>query len=92
MVFCGLKYFNLCGCTATRTNSCSTPRIVVFHVAAGFQKNFPFPDNTLLEARIGEAYAVCKTFGVSMGFHSGSGKSAENYGVCGPSSPNPRQY
>ena len=51
--------------------------------AFGFQKNFPFPDNTLLEARIGEAYAVCKTFGVSMGFHSGSGKSAENYGICG---------
>ena len=51
--------------------------------AFGFQKNFPFPDNVLLRARIGEAYAVCKTFCVSMGFHSGSGKSAENYGICG---------
>jgi hypothetical protein len=26
---------------------------------------------------------VCERFGVSIGFHSGSGKSAENYRICG---------
>ena len=33
--------------------------------------------------QVGEAYAVCAKFSVSIGFHSGSGKSAENYEVCG---------
>jgi hypothetical protein len=51
--------------------------------AFGFQKNFPFADNAELERRIGAAWAVCQRFGVSIGFHSGSGKSAENYQVCG---------
>lgn len=51
--------------------------------AFGFQKNFPFVDNDELERRIACAWDVCQAFGVSIGFHSGSGKSAENYQVCG---------
>lgn len=51
--------------------------------AFGFQKNFPFEDNDLLRARIAAAYRVCEVFGTSIGFHSGSGKSAENYRICG---------
>jgi hypothetical protein len=51
--------------------------------AFGFQKNFPFDDNGLLEARVSRAFRVCEAFGVSLGFHSGSGKSAENYRLCG---------
>jgi hypothetical protein len=51
--------------------------------AFGFQKNFPFDDNVELERRISQAWRVCQAFGVSIGFHSGSGKSAENYRLCG---------
>jgi hypothetical protein len=51
--------------------------------AFGFQKNFPFDDNAELERRVARAWAVCQAFGVSIGFHSGSGKSAENYRLCG---------
>ena len=51
--------------------------------AFGFQKNFPFDDNAELERRIGAAWRVCQAFGVSIGFHSGSGKSADNYRLCG---------
>jgi hypothetical protein len=51
--------------------------------AFGFQKNFPFDDNAELEQRISRAWRVCQAFGVSIGFHSGSGKSAENYRLCG---------
>lgn len=51
--------------------------------AFGFQKNFPFEDNAELERRIRAAWAVCERFGTSIGFHSGSGKSAENYRLCG---------
>ncbi len=51
--------------------------------AFGFQKNSPFSDNAELERRIAAAWAVCRHFGVSIGFHSGSGKSAENYRLCG---------
>jgi hypothetical protein len=51
--------------------------------AFGFQKNFPFADDAELERRVGAAWAVCQRFCVSIGFHSGSGKSAENYRVCG---------
>jgi hypothetical protein len=51
--------------------------------AFGFQKNFPFEDNAELERRVAAAWKVCERFGVSIGFHSGSGKSAENYRVCG---------
>ena len=51
--------------------------------AFGFQKNMPYPDNAALRALIEKQWAVCKQFGVSIGFHSGSGKSAENYQVMG---------
>lgn len=51
--------------------------------AFGFQKNFPFDDNSELRARVSRAWRVCQAFGVSIGFHSGSGKSAENYRICG---------
>ncbi len=51
--------------------------------AFGFQKNTPYPDNAALRALIEKQWAVCQKFGVSIGFHSGSGKSAENYQVMG---------
>ena len=51
--------------------------------AFGFQKNTPYPDNTALRALIQKQWDVCKKFNVSIGFHSGSGKSAENYQVMG---------
>ena len=51
--------------------------------AFGFQKNMPYPDNAGLRALIETQWAVCKDFGASIGFHSGSGKSAENYQVMG---------
>jgi hypothetical protein len=51
--------------------------------AFGFQKNMPYPDNAALRALIARQWAVCEKFGVSIGFHSGSGKSAENYRVMG---------
>jgi 2-desacetyl-2-hydroxyethyl bacteriochlorophyllide A dehydrogenase len=50
--------------------------------AFGFQKNFPFPDDALLRARVEEAFAVTRRFQTSIGFHSGSGKSAGNYRTC----------
>jgi len=51
--------------------------------AFGFQKNMPYPDNAALRGLIEKQWAVCRQFGVSIGFHSGSGKSAENYQVMG---------
>jgi hypothetical protein len=51
--------------------------------AFGFQKNTPYPDNAGLRALIQKQWDVCAKFGVSIGFHSGSGKSAENYQVMG---------
>jgi hypothetical protein len=51
--------------------------------AFGFQKNMPYPDNAALRALIEKQWAVCRQFGASIGFHSGSGKSAENYQVMG---------
>jgi hypothetical protein len=51
--------------------------------AFGFQKNFPFEDNQELERRVTAAWRICQAFGCSIGFHSGSGKSAENYRLCG---------
>jgi hypothetical protein len=51
--------------------------------AFGFQKNMPYPDNSALRALIEKQWAVCRRFGASIGFHSGSGKSAENYQVMG---------
>jgi hypothetical protein len=51
--------------------------------AFGFQKNTPYPDNAALKKLIEAQWAVCRQFGVAIGFHSGSGKSAENYQVMG---------
>jgi hypothetical protein len=51
--------------------------------AFGFQKNFPFDDQAELERRVAAAWAVCKAFGCSIGFHSGSGKSDANYRLVG---------
>ena len=51
--------------------------------AFGFQKNIPYPDNDQLRKMVEPIWLVCQSFGVSIGFHSGSGKSAENYQVVG---------
>ncbi|MFP6894528.1 MAG: tagaturonate epimerase family protein, partial [Opitutales bacterium] len=51
--------------------------------AFGFQKNIPYPDNDELRSMVARIWSVCEKFGVSIGFHSGSGKSAENYQVVG---------
>jgi hypothetical protein len=51
--------------------------------AIGFQKNFPYPDNAELRQTVQTLYGVARAFGVSIGFHSGSGKSEENYRVAG---------
>jgi hypothetical protein len=51
--------------------------------AFGFQKNMPYPDDAALRGLIGRQWAVAEKFGVSIGFHSGSGKSADNYRAMG---------
>jgi hypothetical protein len=51
--------------------------------AFGFQKNMPYPDNAALRALVERQWAVVRRFDASIGFHSGSGKSAENYRVMG---------
>ena len=51
--------------------------------AFGFQKNLPYPDNGALRTLIEKQWRVCRQFGASIGFHSGSGKSGENYQVMG---------
>jgi hypothetical protein len=70
---------------ATMLALCEALDLRIHYVAPafGFQKNFPFDDNAELERRINDAWGICKAFGVSIGFHSGSGKSAENYRLCG---------
>ncbi len=51
--------------------------------AFGFQKNLPFADQEELRRRVQKQWEICQQFGVSIGFHSGSGKSAENYRLLG---------
>ena len=51
--------------------------------AFGFQKNMPFADNAGLRPRVERQWSVARQFGAGIGFHSGSGKSAENYRVMG---------
>jgi hypothetical protein len=51
--------------------------------AFGFQKNTPYPDNAALRELVERQWAVCRAFDASIGFHSGSGKSSENYQVMG---------
>lgn len=70
---------------ATMLALCEALDLRIHYVAPafGFQKNFPFEDDVELERRVSRAWQVCQAFGVSIGFHSGSGKSAENYRICG---------
>jgi hypothetical protein len=71
--------------TAIMLSLCEALDLKIHFVAPafGFQKNMPYPDNAALRTLISKQWAVCTQFGVSIGFHSGSGKSAENYGVMG---------
>lgn len=71
--------------TAIMLALCSEMGMPVQFVAPafGFQKNMPYPDNGELKGLIARQWEVCKVFDVSIGFHSGSGKSAENYQVMG---------
>jgi hypothetical protein len=50
--------------------------------AFGFQKNMPYPDNAALRTHRGSGRCASSSAS-SIGFHSGSGKSAENYQVMG---------
>jgi len=70
---------------ATMLALCEALDLRVQYVAPafGFQKNFPFADQVELKRRITAAWEVCKAFDVSIGFHSGSGKSAGNYRLAG---------
>jgi hypothetical protein len=85
-----LSIDELPGLTAPETTAimlalCEAMEMPVRFVAPafGFQKNMPYPDNDALRAMISRQWHVCREFGVSIGFHSGSGKSAENYRVMG---------
>jgi hypothetical protein len=71
--------------TAIMLALCETLGMKIHFVAPafGFQKNMPYPDNAALRGLIEKQWGVCKQFGASIGFHSGSGKSAENYQVMG---------
>ncbi|MEM9160717.1 MAG: tagaturonate epimerase family protein [Verrucomicrobiota bacterium] len=51
--------------------------------AFGFQKNAPYPDNERLLQLIEAQWKICEKCGVSIGFHSGSGKSEANYRIMG---------
>jgi len=70
---------------ATALAACSVLDMSVNFIAPafGFQKNFPFSDGEELQRRVGAAWPVCRLFNCSIGFHSGSGKSFENYSICG---------
>ena len=70
---------------ATMLAVCEALDIGIHYVAPafGFQKNFPFADNAELLRRVESAWKICQAFGCSIGFHSGSGKSDENYRLCG---------
>jgi hypothetical protein len=71
--------------TAVMLSLCEALGMHVNYVAPafGFQKNSPYPDNVALRSLIEKQWAVCRAFDASIGFHSGSGKSAENYRVMG---------
>jgi hypothetical protein len=71
--------------TAVMLALCEVLRMPVNFIAPafGFQKNMPYADNAALQILIERQWAVAEQFGVSLGFHSGSGKSAENYRVMG---------
>jgi hypothetical protein len=71
--------------TATMLALCEALDMKIHFVAPafGFQKNSAFPDNDELRSMIERQWAVCRAFDASLGFHSGSGKSADNYRVMG---------
>lgn len=71
--------------TAAMLSLCEALGMRIHFVAPafGFQKNSPYPDNVALRALIEKQWAVCRAFDSSIGFHSGSGKSADNYQVMG---------
>ena len=71
--------------TAVMLSLCEALDMAIHFVAPafGFQKNTPYPDNAGLRLLIERQWNVCRAFGSSIGFHSGSGKSAENYQVMG---------
>ena len=73
------------GTTAVMLALCEALDMTIHFVAPafGFQKNIPYPDNGDLRDLISRQWEVCKAFGCSIGFHSGSGKSGENYQVMG---------
>lgn len=73
------------GTTAVMLALCEALGMTIHFVAPafGFQKNIPYPDNGDLRDLIAKQWDVCKAFNCSIGFHSGSGKSAENYRVMG---------
>ncbi len=71
--------------TAIMLSLCEALGMKIHFVAPafGFQKNTPYPDDEALRALIEKQWSVCRDFEASIGFHSGSGKSAENYQVMG---------
>jgi hypothetical protein len=71
--------------TAAMLSLCEALGMKVNFVAPafGFQKNMPYPDDAALKTLVEKQWNVCKQFGSSIGFHSGSGKSGENYQVMG---------
>ena len=71
--------------TAAMLSLCEVMGMQINFVAPafGFQKNTPYPDNASLRSLVEKQWAVCRAFDASIGFHSGSGKSAENYRVMG---------
>ena len=71
--------------TAVMLSLCEALGMRIHFVAPafGFQKNTPYPDNAALRELIDKQWRVCRSFDTSIGFHSGSGKSAENYQVMG---------
>ncbi len=73
--------------TAVMLAFCEAMEMPVDFVAPafGFQKNAPYPDNQKLRQLIGAQWEICSRCGVSIGFHSGSGKSETNYRIMGQS-------
>jgi hypothetical protein len=71
--------------TAVMLALCEEMRMPVDFIAPsfGFQKNLPCADNAGLRSLVERQWSVVRQFGASVGFHSGSGKSAENYRVLG---------
>jgi hypothetical protein len=71
--------------TAIMLALCEALGMQVHYIAPafGFQKNMPYPDNEKLRRLIQLQWDVCRAFAVGIGFHSGSGKSAENYRIMG---------